>query len=138
MAMELAAEPSSTTSSAGAPAAKTQQADHSVAHRVNLHSPTTNRIPAPRRKPGPPVWLTTQDWELAVACAGLDPDIFYRFETERGVTRRAHERAAKQVCRRCPVADQCLVRALTADEPHGIWGGLTPDERADLVHQATA
>lgn len=39
---------------------------------------------------------------------------------------------AKAACRRCPVVDPCLDRALAAGESHGIWGGLTPEERRQL------
>ncbi|MDV7268824.1 WhiB family transcriptional regulator, partial [Rhodococcus oxybenzonivorans] len=41
-------------------------------------------------------------------------------------------RAAKQVCRRCPVRDRCLEYALGSYERHGIWGGYTEDERKKL------
>ncbi|MFC9355225.1 WhiB family transcriptional regulator [Rhodococcus sp. NPDC057014] len=41
-------------------------------------------------------------------------------------------RAAKQLCRGCPVRARCLNYALDAYEPHGIWGGYTEDERRKL------
>lgn len=36
---------------------------------------------------------------------------------------------AKGVCRRCPVRQDCLDWALTKNETHGVWGGLSPKER---------
>jgi WhiB family redox-sensing transcriptional regulator len=37
--------------------------------------------------------------------------------------------AAKEVCKRCSVRDQCLDYALVAKERYGCWGGLAPIER---------
>ena len=39
---------------------------------------------------------------------------------------------AKAVCRACPVRPQCLDWAVEADERAGVWGGTTPDERAQI------
>ncbi len=39
---------------------------------------------------------------------------------------------AVDVCRRCPVRTKCLNQALEAGETVGVWGGLTPAERASL------
>lgn len=39
----------------------------------------------------------------------------------------ARIRDAKAVCATCPVKDACLAAA--TDDDHGIWGGLTRDER---------
>lgn len=45
---------------------------------------------------------------------------------------------ARVVCRECPVATQCLERAFQMEgnappkQRYGMWGGLTPKERADI------
>ena len=39
---------------------------------------------------------------------------------------------AKTVCRQCPVTTECLAWAFEARVEHGIWGGLTEDERRRL------
>ena len=39
---------------------------------------------------------------------------------------------AKAVCRRCEVREQCLQWALEAGQDHGVWGGLSEDERRAL------
>ncbi len=39
---------------------------------------------------------------------------------------------AKAVCRACPVRRECLDWAVEANERAGVWGGTTPDERAQL------
>ena len=40
--------------------------------------------------------------------------------------------AAKEVCRGCPVADECVQFALETNQPDGIWGGTTAKERSKL------
>jgi WhiB family redox-sensing transcriptional regulator len=39
---------------------------------------------------------------------------------------------AKAICATCPVTAQCLAHALEQDEDRGVWGGLTPNERAAI------
>lgn len=43
------------------------------------------------------------------------------------------QRVAKEMCRRCPWQEPCLAGAIHRDEPCGIWGGLTFEERCSLV-----
>ena len=78
------------------------------------------------------------EWQYDGACRRADPSLFFSPEDERGPRRRARESAAKQLCARCPVIDQCLKHALSAKEPYGVWGGLTPAERADVAAPAVA
>jgi WhiB family redox-sensing transcriptional regulator len=70
------------------------------------------------------------DWQLNGSCRGMDPSIFFPSSRSRGPHQEAH---AKAVCSTCPVAAQCRQYALDAAEPYGIWGGLTPFERALLT-----
>ena len=37
---------------------------------------------------------------------------------------------AKRVCAACPVMAECLEQAIVNQEPFGVWGGLTEQERA--------
>jgi hypothetical protein len=37
---------------------------------------------------------------------------------------------ARACCRRCPVQAECLAYSIAADERAGLWGGMTPQERA--------
>ena len=46
-------------------------------------------------------------------------------------------RFAKNICAECPIKIICLDYALEADEPFGIWGGLTPTERQILRKRRT-
>lgn len=42
-------------------------------------------------------------------------------------------RACKRVCSECPVKEACVLVALRHEDPWGIWGGLTGEERKHLV-----
>jgi WhiB family transcriptional regulator, redox-sensing transcriptional regulator len=46
---------------------------------------------------------------------------------------RAREERAKRICRECPVIDNCREYAPPAPEAYGIWGALTPSERARFL-----
>lgn len=65
------------------------------------------------------------------ACTRVDPDLFFPASYAKG-NRRTIE-AAKALCRGCMVRSDCLEIALSAGEEHGIWGGLTPDERTRIA-----
>lgn len=66
-------------------------------------------------------------WVADAAC-GVDsaPTMFPKPADQEG------ERRAKSVCALCPVRAQCLGTALRNGEQHGVWGGLTPDERNEM------
>ena len=44
--------------------------------------------------------------------------------------------AAKALCARCPVVQECLDHALSVREPFGVWGGLNLTEREHLLRKA--
>ncbi|GGQ66248.1 WhiB family transcriptional regulator [Kitasatospora griseola] len=68
------------------------------------------------------------------ACRGMNPDLFYA-EADPDDTEldprwaEFATRRAKAVCAGCPVREMCLALALRRGEPHGVFGGLTADER---------
>ncbi len=70
-------------------------------------------------------------WAEDAACRGQDLDLFFS-EADGKVTE------AKRICGRCPVREECLAEALRAEDGsrYGISGGLTPDERTELVGTA--
>ena len=80
-----------------------------------------------RRLPGPSsdVW----EWQLHSRCRGLDSELFFHPDGDRGPTRAARERAAVAICRDCPVIAACARQALSMREPYGVWGGLTESDR---------
>lgn len=70
------------------------------------------------------------DWRARAACATLAPDVFFPISDKgRSLADTARARA---VCARCEVSDDCLAYALRTRERHGIWGGLTEEERRVL------
>ena len=84
-------------------------------------------MPEISRLPGPVADLW--DWQLDASCRDADPTLFFHPEGERGAARRNRDTAAKAICATCPVIHQCCQHALAVQEPYGVWGGLTEDER---------
>lgn len=72
-------------------------------------------------------------WQLQAACRGLETSLFFHAKHERGPARERRIAAAKEVCYSCPVIAECRQYALDAREPYGVWGGLSEDERADIL-----
>lgn len=70
-------------------------------------------------------WVT--QWSAQGLCAGSDPDALF-------VQGKA-QRAAKVVCRACPVAAECLADALDNRTEFGVWGGMTERERRALLRR---
>jgi len=70
------------------------------------------------------------DWRDEAACRDEDAELFFPI----GTTGVALEQvaAAKRICARCPVQEDCLEFALASNQEAGIWGGLTEDERRTL------
>ena len=60
------------------------------------------------------------------ACADQDPELFYPVYAEPGYDEQVA--AAKAVCRRCPVLEQCL-ESPGARSQYGIFAGMTAGER---------
>jgi hypothetical protein len=55
-----------------------------------------------------------------------------------GGTFRRQILAAKALCGRCGLKASCLAGALAREEQFGIWGGTTPEERAQLLARRRA
>jgi len=73
-------------------------------------------------------------WRQQAACAGLvvspTDDMWFPPDGEHGNVARVRERAAKRVCARCPVTQECLAFAVATGQQHGVWGGLGSRELA--------
>ena len=67
-------------------------------------------------------------WRHKAACAGMDTALWFPLVT--GIS--PDHKKAVETCRQCPVQLACLRTAIEAPEHHGIWGGLTPQQRKDL------
>jgi WhiB family redox-sensing transcriptional regulator len=87
-----------------------------------------------RRLPGPAAELW--EWQVHGACRGMDSARFFYPEGERSPRRERREAAAKAICARCPVITDCRTHALQVQEPYGIWGGLTENERLAILTYA--
>lgn len=67
----------------------------------------------------------------APACMDADPAMFFS-------TKPATVAAAQDICRRCPIREQCLENQLTFERSFGrharsgIYGGMTPDDRYEV------
>ncbi|MDO4665251.1 MAG: WhiB family transcriptional regulator [Actinomycetaceae bacterium] len=75
------------------------------------------------------------DWQYQGACRDIDTERFFHPEGERGGTRRRRAEAAKAICATCPVIAQCREHALRTQEPYGVWGGMTEEERRAVLHR---
>ncbi len=95
-----------------------------------------------------PAWpRPTLDWETRAKCRGVDdtgddlfhPSIDEKTDQPSRTAAGAYERA-RQFCRRCPVTTDCLTAALHAETDstrYGVWGGLSPRQRAAIEPGAT-
>lgn len=71
----------------------------------------------------------TPDRQINRVPCSVDPESWYDPDQEA---------TARRVCAGCPVKTTCLDVALTLDEPWGVWGGFTADERLRLAAGRTA
>lgn len=67
-------------------------------------------------------------WQDFALCAQTDPDIFF---PEKG----GSTTPATTVCASCPVQGECLEYAITHDIRHGIWGGMSDNDRRRIARQ---
>ena len=88
----------------------------------------TSRLPKPV--------VESWEWQYQGACRSLPTEMFFHPDGERGPRRVAREKAAKAVCASCPVIAQCRAHALATQEPYGIWGGLSEEERFEIISKA--
>lgn len=78
---------------------------------------------------------TITDWRELARCRDEDPELF--FPIGRGAIADAQTERAKQVCRRCPVRDDCYRDAMqppVAD--FGVFGGTDEHERRKMRPKA--
>lgn len=85
---------------------------------------------------GVPPEPETGGWKDDAACAGSDPRIFFPDDFDAAVV--SYQRA-RAVCAHCPVRALCLDAAMgregddVSEDRSGMWGGLSPDQRAALA-----
>lgn len=80
------------------------------------------------------------------SCNGMEPEIWVT-DTNHGITglqgmvivngrrmRKSHQiKMARVICQRCPVASECLEHVRAYPEPEGVWAGLLPEERGEML-----
>jgi WhiB family redox-sensing transcriptional regulator len=66
---------------------------------------------------------TRVERDVEPLCASHDPDWWFE---------PAMFDKAAEICRACSMRSGCLDRALQSGERIGVWGGLTPEQRAAL------
>lgn len=67
------------------------------------------------------------DWMEDALCKGLSPEPWY--PPLEHPSPNDYYAVAREVCNRCPVWEDCLGYSIKNQEKHGMWGGLTPQER---------
>jgi WhiB family transcriptional regulator, redox-sensing transcriptional regulator len=71
--------------------------------------------------------LIGENWRLFAACQSTNPELFFPVSNTSKSLEQVAE--AKAICARCLVRRRCLAFALRTRQVHGIWGGLTEEER---------
>lgn len=71
--------------------------------------------------------ITPEPWMQDALCAEVDPDMFF---PNRGDAEGAD--LARDICSRCPVKAECLEFAIRTTQAHGVWGGKSPRQIADI------
>lgn len=73
---------------------------------------------------------SSEEWFKSASCSREDPEMFF--------PQRAKSKAeadAMQVCRECPVRQECLDYALEHEERFGVWGGVSERERKAMLRR---
>jgi WhiB family transcriptional regulator, redox-sensing transcriptional regulator len=71
-----------------------------------------------------------EHWRFLAACQFAEPDLFFPISSSGPSGPQVAQ--AKAICAGCPVRRQCLAFALRTRQDHGVWGGLTEQERHSL------
>jgi WhiB family redox-sensing transcriptional regulator len=88
---------------------------------------------------GQPPRATLNDWtwQRHGHCVGVPSEVFFPEDEERR-QRRRREVQAKLICEGCPVLAACREHALRAPETYGVWGAMSPAERAHMLSRRRA
>ena len=75
------------------------------------------------------------EWMDLAKCRGTSSEIFFSEHRNPSPKAVEAEALAKALCAECQVKPQCLHYALSIKERHGIWGGMTENERTRHVRR---
>jgi WhiB family transcriptional regulator, redox-sensing transcriptional regulator len=73
------------------------------------------------------------EWRERAACLDVDPELFFPI-SDSGPSRYRTQQALA-VCAGCPVRAECLDWSLEQNIMHGVWGGLSEDQRATVLRR---
>jgi WhiB family redox-sensing transcriptional regulator len=74
---------------------------------------------------------SAEPWQEVAACKTLPLEMFFPPAEQEAD-------AAKAICSGCTVREPCLEAALAAGERFGIWGGMSSEERQNVVARRRA
>lgn len=74
----------------------------------------------------------TTNWRALAACQNEDPELFWPIGSSPAAV--AQTEAAKKVCWRCPVMQECGQWALESQQDGGVLGGMSEHDRR-LLHR---
>lgn len=72
------------------------------------------------------------DWKSEAACKDADLNIFFPDNSDKTAIKTG-EVYAKNYCRKCTVAAECLMYAIDNEEIYGVWGSFAPKERTTII-----
>ena len=76
----------------------------------------------------------TRPWRSIAACRQAEPDLF--FPISSSAMNVGQVAAAKEICSGCLVRRECLDFAVQTRQLHGVWGGMTEEERVPVISAA--
>jgi len=79
--------------------------------------------------PRPNQW----DWQQRGLCREVDSEVFFYEDQERGDNKADRIAKARAICNACPVTKECFDFSIRTSQSHGMWGGLTEDERREYI-----
>jgi len=99
-------------------------------HGVNKKMQT--RTNSPYNKLPAPIY-ENYSWQERAKCRGESTELFFLPYNARTTEKKKRIMAAKAVCNGCPVIQECLDFALSTEEPYGVWGGKSEEERNQIL-----
>jgi WhiB family transcriptional regulator, redox-sensing transcriptional regulator len=82
---------------------------------------------SPRPRNAQMITIPDRDWRQLTVCRHADPELFFPVSAWGPSVDQITQ--AKAICARCPVRRQCLAFALDTRQRHGVWGGMSEEER---------
>ena len=81
--------------------------------------------------PRPPgdqtITIPGRDWRLLATCRHADPQLLFPVSASGPSLDQLTQ--AKAICAGWPIRRQCLAFALDTRQDHGVWGGISEQER---------